>query len=274
MTCSICERGLSATALITSSLLGWCSVGLQGRNQGLQPARDPSGPRYLDAPASWAVAAHRLVLCLLLQAGCLTACGKGLEFASERVLVRVGPDVPEVRVDFQAVNRSEHELEIDRIETSCGCTAATWTPSLVEPGGNLKVTGALTVGDRTGLQMNRLRVFLKHASAAPVELRMDVDIEPWIAVQPRVLLVAKDTTAEAKITLAEGYRPDLVELREAPQGWKVSLEPDSEDAAAYLLRAEPSEEAGQASVFVVASTQGKDQREVKVHLIQREPRRK
>lgn len=150
---------------------------------------------------------------------------------------------------FKFRNEGKGELKIDKVNTTCGCTAALLSAKVITPGGNGEVTTTFTVGGRQGQQTKHIYVLSNDPNEPRVTITLKGFIIPPVSVEPSsVFLQLKDTpsvsavkisqTMEEELKLGEvTSRLNLVNTQikeEAPENGKkryaveISLKPDIE----------------------------------------------
>ena len=150
---------------------------------------------------------------------------------------------------FKFRNEGKGELKIDKVNTSCGCTAALLSANVVPPGGNGEIKTTFTVGGRQGQQTKQIYVVSNDPNEPRATLIIKGLIIPPVSVEPSsVSLQLKDTpsvstvkisqTMEEELKLGEvTARLNLVTTQikeEAPENGKkryaleISLKPDIE----------------------------------------------
>jgi hypothetical protein len=150
---------------------------------------------------------------------------------------------------FKFRNEGKGDLKIDKVNTTCGCTAALLSANVIPPGRNGEVTTTFTVGGRQGQQTKHIYVLSNDPNEPRVTLTLKGFIIPPVSVEPSsVFLQPKDTvsmsavkisqTMEEELKLGEvTSRLNLVNTQikeEAPENGKkrysleISLKPDIE----------------------------------------------
>jgi len=150
---------------------------------------------------------------------------------------------------FKFHNEGKGDLKIDKVNTTCGCTAALLSANVIPPGGKGDVTTTFTVGGRQGQQTRQIYVLSNDPNEPRATLTLKGFIIPPVSVEPSsVFLQPKDTvsmstvkisqTMEEELKLGEvTSRLNLVNTQvkeEAPENGKkrysvdISLKPDIE----------------------------------------------
>ena len=150
---------------------------------------------------------------------------------------------------FKFRNEGKGDLKIDKVNTSCGCTAALLSANVVPPGGNGEIKTTFTVGGRQGQQTKHIYVVSNDPNEPRATITIKGFIIPPVGIEPSsVFLQPKDTpsastvkisqTMEEELKLGEvTARLNLVNTQikeEAPENGKkryaveISLKPDIE----------------------------------------------
>lgn len=161
-----------------------------------------------------------ILLGVILASG---ACARGLVFETERIEIAAGWDDTEKKAVFHFVNESDEEIFIQRVHTSCGCTAAAPAKRNYAPGEPGSIEASFTIGSRQGSQSNRITV-TTNQGAYQLLFRIDVPTA-WILSQ-RVLAWRMVEGIQSKEVELQVLHPDVTDvavLREA-EGWDVELE--------------------------------------------------
>lgn len=162
-----------------------------------------------------------------------------LDFETERIELEVGWGDEAVEASYPFTNRSEQAVTILQVRTSCGCTAATPEKNRYEPGESGAIDARFVVGNRQGVQRNRIRVQTDQDASHQLDMIVDVPIA-W-ELRNRVLVWRDNERLEAKEARLVVHDPaiDKVELvHQENSFWDVELRPSDEEGI-WNLVAEP-----------------------------------
>lgn len=165
----------------------------------------------------------RIGLIFLSLAFAVVALSAGLIFEKDRVDKVADWDDTDVKAVFNFVNSSDEEVIIQRINTSCGCTAAAPAKRNYAPGESGSIEANFNVGSRQGMQSNRITVDTNQGSH---QLMFRIEIPSAWVLSQRVLAwraVEDNEPKEAQLQVLHPDVTDVVVMREA-EGWDVSLE--------------------------------------------------
>jgi len=123
--------------------------------------------------------------------------------------ITLEPGATEARVTFTATNKGSEPVRIERVKTSCGCTGSILKNKLLEPGESAEVIGTFHKGKRTGLNRNKLEVYVEGSDTPVVALTMVVDIPIIIDASPRIVYWNPNTSKTPR-TVTVTYNPDYI----------------------------------------------------------------
>ena len=130
-------------------------------------------------------------------------------------------------VTFRAHNQSAELLEIDRIESSCGCTVSKITSKRIQPGQKTEVIAKF---DKKGRKQNsqvQLRVYLKGQSKACANLTIAVEIHTAITIKPSIVYWRKgdqETTRKVEVVLDPRYAAGIESIEYDPRLFKLQTQ--------------------------------------------------
>lgn len=126
-----------------------------------------------------------------------------LRWEVTRRLLVVRPDAGEVIGEFPVENTGAATVRFKEIVSSCGCTRAEAEPLELPPGARGVVRGVFTIGQREGMNLSTLSIETDEPGAPETTLRLDVDIRPWLRLEPRFLIWRKgDPVAARRIAVS------------------------------------------------------------------------
>jgi hypothetical protein len=151
-----------------------------------------------------------------------------LVWEQERILLSVLPGTESVEAVFLASNRGPAPVRITRIATNCGCTASAAPENAVKVGEEVRIPVKFTVGDRRGLQMTTVVIHTDEDGVAPQTLRLDVDIQSWLTIEPRILLWRGDSATRLTTHIQAADTAEVADLTAelVPNSglWRIELE--------------------------------------------------
>jgi hypothetical protein len=117
--------------------------------------------------------------------------------------------------EFILRNEGDLNLEISNVRSSCGCTVANITSRSVPPGGETKVTAALSLAGRTGMQHKTVTVDSNDPHQPSLLLTLKGEVAVNVKVQPeRVLwdrLSATDAASAEVLISASDQQPFIIQ---------------------------------------------------------------
>jgi hypothetical protein len=155
---------------------------------------------------------------------------------------------------FHFVNRGAFPVTITSVETSCRCTTAEATRSVLQPGESGEIRVRMDVAARSGTLEKTITVTSSDAPAAPTVLAFSVTIHSALEVSPRLLTwgigdAPAQKTAEVAVDSAGGAAPPTLS---APAGLTAALVPGSAPGR-FELRVRPERTDGPLVAEVVVS---------------------
>lgn len=115
-------------------------------------------------------------------------CGAGaLEWDQTRVSLVAQPEQPELTADFGFRNAGGGPVTITGIDSSCPCTTATSAKATYGPGEAGRIHAVFEVLNQTGLVRKKITITTDNAGAAPTELVLEVRIQQYASVEPRMV---------------------------------------------------------------------------------------
>src|SRR5215472_750743 len=107
---------------------------------------------------------------------------------------------------YRFTNSGKEPVKIEEVKTSCGCTTAALKKTDYAPGESGEIDAKFTFGGRTGRQEKVIIVSTSQAKEKPIFLRLVVDIEDQIRIQPELVFWRVGEQPEPKkiqITVAD-----------------------------------------------------------------------
>jgi len=163
------------------------------------------------------------------------------------------PQDASVVAKYRFTNNGKESIKIENVKTSCGCTTAALTKTEYAPGESGEIEAKFIFAGRTGRQEKAIMVTTSVAPKEPTVLRLVVNIEEPVKIQPEVVFwrvgdqpdpktihIAVADDSPAKIASVESDNPAVkVQLKEVKPGkeYEVQVTPASltQPGAATLL---------------------------------------
>jgi len=163
------------------------------------------------------------------------------------------PQDESVVAKYRFTNKGNETIKIENVATSCGCTTTALAKKEYAPGESGEIEAKFTFAGRTGRQEKAITVTTSPASQQPTVLRLNVNIEEPIKIQPQFVFwrvgeqpdpktihIAVADDSPAKIASVESDNPGVkVQLTELKPGkeYEVQVTPASvsQPGAATLL---------------------------------------
>lgn len=145
-------------------------------------------------------------------------------------------------ITFRACNRSEQLLEIDRIESSCGCTVSKISNKRLQPGQKTEVIARF---DKKGRRQNshvQLRVYLKGQSEICTTLSIAVEIHTAISIKPAIVYWRTGDlglTRKLEVVLDPRYAAGIASIEYNPQQFELKQQQSEESPQRYQIQIKP-----------------------------------
>jgi hypothetical protein len=98
------------------------------------------------------------------------------------------PQDASVVAKYRFTNTGKEVLKIENVKTSCGCTTAALSKTAYAPGESGEIEAKFIFSGRTGKQEKAITVTTSAAPQEPTVLRLFVNIEEPVKVEPEVVL--------------------------------------------------------------------------------------
>jgi hypothetical protein len=98
------------------------------------------------------------------------------------------PQDESVVAKYRFTNTGKQALKIENVKTSCGCTTAALAKTEYAPGESGEIETKFVFAGRTGKQEKAITVTTSDAPQQPTILRLYVNIEEPVKIQPEVVL--------------------------------------------------------------------------------------
>jgi hypothetical protein len=142
---------------------------------------------------------------LLLSVFAASAHGQ-LAFDQPEQSFKAKPEQESIVAKYRFTNSGKEPVKIEEVKTSCGCTTAALKKTDYAPGESGEIDAKFTFGGRTGRQEKVIIVSTSQAKQKPIFLRLVVDIEDQINIQPELVFWRVGEQPEPKkiqITVAD-----------------------------------------------------------------------
>ena len=143
---------------------------------------------------------------------------------------------------FRARNLSQELLEIDRVESSCGCTISDITNRRIEPGQTTEVVAKF---DKKGRRQNsqvQLQVYLKGQIEACTTLSLAVEIHTAISLKPAIVYWRTGdlrATRTLEVLLDSRYADGIDTIEYDTQQFEVKTQPPDNSTSRYQIHIKP-----------------------------------
>lgn len=124
----------------------------------------------------------RRLLLLTLLALALPARAE-LVWAEKKISLKATPDRETVEARFHFTNSGNAAIEIQQIQSSCGCTTAELDKRTYAPGESGEIVAKFTLGARLGIQTKTIAVKTRGVEE-PMTLTLVVDIPEVLRIRP------------------------------------------------------------------------------------------
>lgn len=130
--------------------------------------------------------------------------GLHAELSWDRKTVELNADAQTsvLTAQFKFANKGRAAVDVEKVESSCGCTVATLQARHFELGQSGEITATFTVGDRTGLQKKTIAV-TSSDHPYPTMLTLIVHIPEIMHLQPAAVTWKHAEKSEAKTIVVE-----------------------------------------------------------------------
>ena len=124
---------------------------------------------------------------LILSVFAVSAHGQ-LVFDQPEQSFKVKAEQESIVAKYRFTNSGNEAVKIENVKTSCGCTAAGLKKTDYAPSESGEIEAKFTFGGRVGRQEKAILVSTSQAKENPIILRLVVDIEDQIHIQPEMVL--------------------------------------------------------------------------------------
>jgi Protein of unknown function (DUF1573) len=189
----------------------------------------------------------------MILAATFSARGELLWESSVQEFERIPAD-ESVEAHYNFKNVGPDPVEIVRINSSCGCTAAETDKRTYQPGESGQITARFSFGNRKGLQRKVITVGLSDGTEKQLALNVSI-LEPLI-VRPNLLLwrVGENVAPKTvQLTAAKGVPLKIRSVSSSSPRVSAQLQPRT-DASDYTVTVTPVDTAEKLSTTVMIET--------------------
>lgn len=129
-----------------------------------------------------------------------------LTWAEKTISLKASADHDTVEAHYHFTNPGPGPVEIQQIESSCGCTTAELDKRTYAPGESGEILAKFTVGARLGIQTKTIAVKTRGVEQ-PVTLTLIVDIPEILRIRPTVVFWVQGEASKPK-TMTIEVQPD------------------------------------------------------------------
>lgn len=221
----------------------------------------------------------------LLPGKCFFACSASVLWAGislmgalsfETTLIEdvVSPEAKSYPFEFPFENIGDVAIEITEVKTSCGCTTADLEQKIYAPGDAGVIKGTFSVGNRKGVQENKVRVLTKDLGQPEIQLALRLEIPQLVTMQPGLLLWRVGAEPEAKIltlTPNESLGVAILSVESDSVDFAVELLPKAEGSNSYEVVIAPlkTETSGRGLIRVSVGIGDADPKTIFAHALVR-----
>jgi len=165
------------------------------------------------------------------------------------------PEQEMIVAKYRFTNAGKESVKIENVQASCGCTTAALKKTDYAPGESGEIEAKFSFGGRVGKQEKAIAVTTSQARDKPTVLRLLVDIEDPIQIQPELVFwrigeqpnpkkiqIAVANDASVKVVSVASDNPSIkAELTEVKPGRQYEIEITPTDlsrpaGATFLIR--------------------------------------
>jgi hypothetical protein len=179
-----------------------------------------------------------------------------LRFEQPEQTFNAKPDQKSIVAHYKFTNTGSESVKIDGVKTSCGCTTAALAKTAYEPGESGDIVATFNFGGRLGAQEKAILVTLVGATDKPIALRLKVNIEDPITIQPQFVLWRvgeSPVTKTIHITVADDQSGKIMSVISDNPTIKLDLK-ELKPGKEYEARLTPSDASQAASATILIKT--------------------
>src|SRR6516164_9108851 len=111
-----------------------------------------------------------------------------LVFDQPEQSLKARPEQEMIVAKYRFINSGKESVKIENVHTSCGCTTAALKKTEYAPGESGEIEAKFNFAGRKGKQEKEILVTTSQAKDKPVVLRLLVDIQDPIKIEPEMVL--------------------------------------------------------------------------------------
>jgi hypothetical protein len=159
---------------------------------------------------------------------CLFACSTygQLVFDQPEQSFKARPEQEIIVAKYRFANTGKESVKIENVQTSCGCTTAGLKKTDYAPGESGEIDAKFSFGGRIGRQEKAILVTTSQARERPTILRLLVDIEDPVQIQPELVLWRvgeQPNTKKIQITVADNAKVKILSVASDNPSIKAQL---------------------------------------------------
>lgn len=165
----------------------------------------------------------------------------------------------ELIAEFPFKNEGTEPVTIGELKSSCGCAEPTVKTKVIPPGGADVLRVVYMPGDRVGPQSAQLTVATDEKGAAPVSLRLRINIQAAVSFAPRLVRWSKaDGSVPRIIEIKQlGETPvRIIEVKPASDALSTELKPGAEVGTWQLVLTPKSTESPSTTKVAISTEVG------------------
>jgi Protein of unknown function (DUF1573) len=176
---------------------------------------------------------------LLLSIFAVSAHGQ-LVFDQPEQSFKAKPEQESIVAKYRFTNSGKEPVKVGNVQTSCGCTVASLKKTDYAPGESGEIEAKFTFGGRVGRQEKAILVNTSETKDKPIVLRLVVDIEDQISIQPESVFWRVGEQPDPKkieVTIADNAPVKILSEVKPGKEYEIQITPTdvSRQAGATLL---------------------------------------
>ena len=141
------------------------------------------------------------------------------------ITLKAKPNDTVLQAVYKFTNKSDSPVEIEKVKSSCSCTAASTNKKVYAAGEAGELTAVFTIGDRVGSHRKTITVQTDDKSKATSILILQVNIPQVLKIQPQMVFWKVGNDLQAKTMDIEVAVSEPVEIKtELPENSAFSTE--------------------------------------------------
>jgi hypothetical protein len=166
------------------------------------------------------------------------------------------PDKQSIVAKYRFTNNGKGPVRIEEVKTSCDCTIAVLTKKEYAPGESGEIEVKFSFDGRTGRQVNTIAVTTSAAPRQPTILRLRVNIEELVKIEPQFVFWKLGEQPDPKtihIAIGNDASVKVVRVRSDNPAFKVKLV-ELKPGKQYEVRVTPSKATQPTGAILVIET--------------------